>query len=722
MVELTSWYGNLGVGLTNSLLLLAAEADFLKSFFQTFWQYFLVAVGLGFVIFVHELGHFLAAKTFGVRCDKFYVGFDVPISIGPIKLPRTLGKFQWGETEYGIGIIPLGGYVKMLGQDDDPRKAEEEAERIRLAQVEGGQVELDPRSYPAKPVWQRMIIISAGVIMNLIFAVVMAGVAYEAGVLYTPTLIGGVTSGGPAWQTDIRPGDQIMRIDGMQKDEPYWRFNDFLMTVAVRSFDKGKEPLSLALDRFGERRDFTVEPTNELDSSKRRYMIGISGSLGMQIHPEQAFLSASELESSNLDIRPGDRIVAVDGRELPIDERFGQATSVSLSEALEAKWNQPVELKLSRAEADAPPSTVTVQLPPQKVRTFGLGFRPGPIIAFSKNSVAEAAGLQLGDIPYKIDGVEIVNSWRLPNILAARKGEEIEFSILRGGYDGEVVTVRITVGHEVRFPLISPVGGSLTLQGLGLAYRSSAMLSQLPTSSGNEDANARVGDKLVQVRIDPTDAQRKQMEEIGFLESAFKELPVDEVHTTDSLYEQLQNVPIGIAIKCYFDRNGETVESTFKIESQTDWYWPWEFRGLNLQSLQRMHYANSFPDAVALGLTETWKRFTEVLYQLKILVTGKVGMDGFGGPIKIFQVAGAEASHGISRLLLFLTFLSANLAILNFLPIPALDGGHMMFLTAEAVLGRPINEAMQVRLTMFGVICLLSLMGFVIIKDLLDFF
>ncbi len=88
------------------------------------------------------------------------------MSIGPIKLPSTLGKFQWGETEYGIGIIPLGGYVKMLGQDDDPRKAEEEAERSRLGN--GEDAPLDPRSYPAKPVWQRMIIISAGVIMNLI--------------------------------------------------------------------------------------------------------------------------------------------------------------------------------------------------------------------------------------------------------------------------------------------------------------------------------------------------------------------------------------------------------------------------------------------------------------------------------------------------------------------------------------------------------------------------
>src|SRR6185312_14350994 len=96
-----------------------------------------VAAGLTFVIFVHELGHFLVAKACGVKCEKFYVGFDFfefRIPFTPWKIPRSLFKFQWGETEYGLGSLPLGGYVKMLGQDDDPRNAEAEAARIRAAE------------------------------------------------------------------------------------------------------------------------------------------------------------------------------------------------------------------------------------------------------------------------------------------------------------------------------------------------------------------------------------------------------------------------------------------------------------------------------------------------------------------------------------------------------------------------------------------------------------
>ena len=83
-----------------------------------------VAFGLGMVIFVHELGHFAVAKWCGVKCEKFYLGFDI--------YGLKLLHFQRGETEYGIGILPLGGYVKMLGQDDNPSRAAAERERSTL--------------------------------------------------------------------------------------------------------------------------------------------------------------------------------------------------------------------------------------------------------------------------------------------------------------------------------------------------------------------------------------------------------------------------------------------------------------------------------------------------------------------------------------------------------------------------------------------------------------
>src|SRR5688500_15749268 len=121
----------------DALMLFAASESVMDQIASWAWMILGVAGGLTFVIFVHELGHFLVAKACGVKCEKFYVGFDffeIPIPFTKWKIPRSLFKFQWGETEYGIGSLPLGGYVKMLGQDDDPRNADNEAARIRVSQ------------------------------------------------------------------------------------------------------------------------------------------------------------------------------------------------------------------------------------------------------------------------------------------------------------------------------------------------------------------------------------------------------------------------------------------------------------------------------------------------------------------------------------------------------------------------------------------------------------
>ncbi|MFM8584457.1 MAG: site-2 protease family protein, partial [Planctomycetaceae bacterium] len=131
------------------------------------WSVILAALGLGLVIFIHELGHFAVAKWCGVKVERFSIGF------GPL-----LFKFTKGETEYALSLLPLGGYVKMLGQDDaDP------------SQMTSDQLTHNPRSYTAKSVPQRMAIISAGVIMNMLSAVLFFVVAFGISVQYNPAVI-----------------------------------------------------------------------------------------------------------------------------------------------------------------------------------------------------------------------------------------------------------------------------------------------------------------------------------------------------------------------------------------------------------------------------------------------------------------------------------------------------------------------------------------------------
>ncbi len=135
-----------------------------------------VALGLGFVIFIHELGHFLLAKWNGVKVEKFSIGF------GP-----TLFGFRRGETEYVLAALPLGGFVKMLGEGPDEQEAKS----------------TDPRAYPNKSVGARMAIISAGVIMNVFLALGCFVYLYTKERVEIPAVLGAVSAGSLAYEAGL---------------------------------------------------------------------------------------------------------------------------------------------------------------------------------------------------------------------------------------------------------------------------------------------------------------------------------------------------------------------------------------------------------------------------------------------------------------------------------------------------------------------------------------
>ena len=143
------------------------------------WAIGKAALGLSFVIFIHELGHFLVAKWCDVHVTVFSIGFGPPI-------PGC--SFQWGETNYRLALFPLGGYVQMVGQID----ADESSDGS----------EDDPRSYRNKTVWQRMAIISAGVVMNVILAIICFVIVFQG-----PARIGG-RPWCPSWIPALPPSPQ----------------------------------------------------------------------------------------------------------------------------------------------------------------------------------------------------------------------------------------------------------------------------------------------------------------------------------------------------------------------------------------------------------------------------------------------------------------------------------------------------------------------------------
>lgn len=204
-----------------------------------------IIVLLGVLIFVHEVGHFLAAKFFRVGILKFSLGFG----------RRLIGK-KIGETEYVISLIPLGGYVKLLGESDEEALTEDEKERSFLAQ----------------PVWKRAIIVFAGPFFNFLLAVVIFAFAYMWGVPALTSEIGFVAPDGAAYAAGMRSGDIIEKINS----SPVRRWDQIAEEV-VKS--EGR-PVRVMVRRGEERKEFTITPRllkdrNIFGEEVETYKIGV---------------------------------------------------------------------------------------------------------------------------------------------------------------------------------------------------------------------------------------------------------------------------------------------------------------------------------------------------------------------------------------------------------------------------------------------------------------
>ncbi|MCO6458417.1 MAG: site-2 protease family protein [Pirellulaceae bacterium] len=709
------------------------------------WVIFLVAAGLGFVIFVHELGHFLVAKACGVKCEKFYIGFDVPIRIGPIRFPRTLGKFRWGETEYGIGIIPLGGYVKMLGQDDDPRNAAREAERIRLQkeQAQGGtgtmpsgkgesdaEFELDPRSYPAKSVPQRMAIISAGVIMNLIFAVVFATVAYMSGVLFTPCVVGMTAPGDPAWVAGMRPGDKIVQLARDEPADEHMRFDwELRQRVAQAGMDDPVPPMNILVRRLdGEEQWLEITPTDRMKKASDQVdfvTLGILPPRSTKLsstQPVKEYMAAGRAQPP---LQGGDRVIAVNGQPLPRDEASGQVYFFELEKHLARHLTEPITLTVERpleAEPGAggqPVKTVDVVVPPSPLRWLGLTMRMGPIVALQAGSPAAEAGFQPGDVIQSVDGVPVGDPLTLPQRVSVDKPRPIVFEVERQETAGQgLVALTVTPRGPPRYSPPLGLGARMSLDQLGIAYQVEPVVTEVLPGSPGAEAGLLPGDRITAVQwVAESEELAKQVAaNYGSTHARVKELNPDS-YSWPYVHGRLQEDWPELKLRLVADRGGKTIETEPLASVEADGYFGLH-RGLRPTAYELRHYASSLGEATTLGLRETKEKLFDVFGVLGALATGRLNARNLVGPVGIATVAGVEASRGIPRLLLFLTLLSANLAILNFLPIPALDGGHMMFLIAEAVTGKPVDERVQGTLTLIGVVCLLGLMIFVVSNDI----
>ena len=263
---------------------------------------FVMGIVLGFMILIHEFGHFAAAKYFGVRVEQFAIGFG----------KRLLG-FRHGETDYRINILPLGGYVKMSGENPmDDRTG-------------------DPGEFLSHPRWQRFVIALAGPAMNIILAVgLLTGVymvRYEyPAVLDEPAQVGWVNPDTPAERAGIQRGDKIVRVDDISN--PTWE------QMEVKCALSPNQPLKFGIERNGKVMDevLTPEPVGP-----NQY-----GAMGWVPQESSVVLTTVEpgMPAEKAGLKIGDQILTANGQEIPAVQ--------ALIQMLKRTKDQPLEIVVLR--------------------------------------------------------------------------------------------------------------------------------------------------------------------------------------------------------------------------------------------------------------------------------------------------------------------------------------------------------------------------------------
>jgi len=268
---------------------------------------------LGVIIFVHEAGHLVMAKIFGMRVLAFSLGFG-----------KRIWGFERGGTEYQVSLIPLGGYVRLGGEDP-------------------GEVSDDPHDFMNTPRWQRILVYLAGPAMNILLAIVLIALVLMVGIQVPslreiPPVIGGVESESPAAEAGLEVGDRILAVDGTEVTK--W---DDVYFVFVTSPERR---LLLSIDRGGEQLELAITP-----EKIPKYEMGRTGAFPTFLPRIAQVVPNSPAAAAGFE--PGDEIVGADGRELSqwqefvnhIEERPGQLVTVTV-----LRGGQQVELRVTPAD------------------------------------------------------------------------------------------------------------------------------------------------------------------------------------------------------------------------------------------------------------------------------------------------------------------------------------------------------------------------------------
>jgi regulator of sigma E protease len=543
---------------------------------------------LGALVFFHELGHFLVAKACGVRVLRFSLGFG----------PRLFG-FTRGETEYLISALPLGGYVKMLGETPGVEVPPEDA----------------GRSFAHKSVWQRSAIVVAGPVFNLILALTVYFGMFTGTQTFGDTRLGIVSVGEPAWNAGLRPGDKIVAVDG----EPVGDWDALREHIGTRP----GEALRMTYERDGSEHVVTLHPeakdeANVFQEAEKRGRIGVSARYIKAI----VGVVDSESPAALAGVHTGDRVLRVNGQPVAAWHELRAKVRSTASGA-------PVRLVIAR---DGGEREVTVQ--PNTARPQGLD---ADLFSSADTTDGYTGLVSAESLVAKVEA----------DTPAA------ELGLVQGDRPVALKMIR-SDGSSVERPIGSYFIDLAAFSGLDARNR-----FVLTWQHGRE------------ILQKPLELEAREQK--------------DEFKNTRTEYVfGAQNDDATLDTYTY-DRDVGPVEALREAAKQV---------GADM-------------GLIATGLSK--------------LVSGKLSFDNMGGPIMLFVIAEKTAKRGPATYLRAMAMISVNLGMLNLLPIPVLDGGHLMFCLVEAVRRRPPSLRFRELANMVGLALLLLLMVLVLKNDILRY-